>query len=311
MSHHNERSKKPDSNGVTHWLIHQAAHRAPESLSARLEEEWLADLESRSAAFSRLRFAVGCCWATLVIANEYPRNRVTAASTVAAASAVAPASGFITLADRNFRYFSLRSATLFLIAGLHAALFFGLITIVSHTRSAAAPPDLQNQTVAPLPRTKEPPPVLGPEFNDWTIHVPRLVIDASPKIDFDAGVAGDFSDQPGEVNSEPPLPPVTQTHVVQRMAGGPGVGFPDTAEFYPPPAIRAGEEGISTVQVCVDRKGRLTSEPATARGSGSTRLDEAALKLARAGSGHYRAASEDGQPVNSCYAFGVRFQLRK
>jgi hypothetical protein len=45
--------------------------------------------------------------------------------------------------------------------------------------------------------------------------------------------------------------------------------------------------------------------------SGSARLDDAALKLARAGSGHYRATTEDGQPVNSCYPFGVRFQLRK
>jgi hypothetical protein len=122
MSQRNGRSKQADLGGMTHWLIHQAAHRAPETLSARLKEEWLADLESRSAAFSRLRCALGCCWATLVIANESPRSRV-----AAAASAVAPASGFISLTDRNFRYFSLRSATLFLIAGLHAALFFGLI----------------------------------------------------------------------------------------------------------------------------------------------------------------------------------------
>ena len=303
MSQRDERSMQ-DVSGVTHWLIHQAAHRAPNSLSARLEEEWLADLESRSAALSRLRFALGCCWATLVIANEYPRSRV------AAAGAVAPASGFITLTDRNFRYFSLRSATLFLIAGLHGALFFGLITTLSHIQSPAAPPNLQNKTVAPVSRVKESPPVLGSAFNDWTIHVPRPVIGALPKIDF-AGVTGEFSDKPGEVISEPPLPPVAPTHAVQRSAGGPGIGFPETAEFYPPHSIRLGEEGISTVQVCVDRKGRLTSEPSTLKGSGSDRLDEAALRLARAGSGHYRATTEDGQPVNSCYAFGVRFQLRK
>jgi TonB family protein len=311
MSQRNERSKGPDLNSVTHWLIHQAAHRAPETLSSRLEEEWLADLGSRSAALSRLRFAVGCCWAGLVIANEYPRIRASAASPVAAASAVAPAGGFVTLADRNFRYFSLRSATLFLIAGLHAALFFGLITTLSHTRSAAAPPNLQNNAVKPVPPEKEPLPVPGSEFKDWTIHVPKPVIDAPPKMDIDAGVTGELSDQPQQVSPQPPLPPVAPTHVVQRMAGGPGAGFPEAAEFYPSHSIFLGEEGVSTVQVCVDRKGRLTSEPTTARGSGSTRLDEAALRLARAGSGHYRAATEDGQPVNSCYAFGVRFQLRK
>jgi len=304
MSQRDERSMQ-EVRGVTHWLIHQAARRAPNSLSARLEEEWLADLESRSAALSRLRFALGCCWATLVIASEYPRSRV-----AAAAGALAPAGGFITLADRNFRYFSLRSATLFLIAGLHAALFFGLITTLSHIQSPAATPNLQNKTVAPVPRAKEATPVLGLAFNNWTIHVPRPVINALPKIDF-AGVTGEFSDKPGEVISEPPLPPVTRIHAVLRSAGGPGAGFPETAEFYPPHSIRLGEEGISTVQVCVDGKGRLTSEPSTLKGSGSDRLDDAALKLARAGSGHYRATTEDGQPVNSCYAFGVRFQLRK
>jgi hypothetical protein len=108
-----------------HWLIYHAAHRAPESLSSRLEEEWLADLESRSSSWSRLRFALGCCWAILVIVGEYPRSRVPAE--IPAASSAAAAKGFITLADRNFGYFSLRPGTLFLIAGLHAAVFYGLM----------------------------------------------------------------------------------------------------------------------------------------------------------------------------------------
>jgi TonB family protein len=95
------------------------------------------------------------------------------------------------------------------------------------------------------------------------------------------------------------------------LVGGPGTGFPETADFYPSPSISLGEEGMTTVNVCVDRKGRLTSEPTAMKGSGSVRLDEAALKLARAGSGHFRATTEDGQPVNSCYPFAVRFQLKK
>jgi hypothetical protein len=106
---------------MAHWLIYHAAHRAPESLSARLEEEWLADVGSRSSSWSRLRFGLGCCRATLVIVSDYPRSRVPAASSAAAAK------GFITLADRNFGYVSLRPGTLFLIAGLHAAVFYGLM----------------------------------------------------------------------------------------------------------------------------------------------------------------------------------------
>jgi TonB family protein len=303
MSQRNERSTGPNYSGVTHWLIHQAARRAPETLSSRLEEEWLADLDSRFTSFSRLRFALGCCWATLVIVNDCPRSRA------AAASPAAPAGGLVTLIDRNFSYFSLRSATLFLIAGLHAALFFGLITTLSHMRSVAAPPDLQNREVNSVPPEKVPVSFSGTELNHWTIYT-KPVVESPPRLDIEKDVITDPSDKPREVIS-PPLPPDTLTHVIQRLAGGPGSGFPETADFYPSPSIRWGEEGMTTVQVCVDRRGRLTSEPITVKGSGIARLDEAALKLARAGSGHYRATTEDGQPVNACYPFGVRFQLKR
>lgn len=301
MSQRNERSRRPD---LAHWLIHQAARRAPDTLSARLEEEWFADLESRSAVFSRLCLALGCCWATLVIANDNPRVRAPVASPAA------PANGIVTLVERNFGYFSLRSATLFLIAGLHAALFFGLITTLSHTRSpAAAAPNLQNREVTPPPE-KAAFTLDESELNHWRITVPKTVVDPPAQPAVASDVIADVSDQPAEVISQP-VPPETPAHVVRQLAGGPGEGFPETADFYPSLSIHLEEEGLSTVRVCVDRRGRLTSEPTTAKGSGSARLDQAALKLARAGSGHYRASTEDGEPVNSCYAFGVRFQLRK
>lgn len=303
MSQRNERSRQPEFNGVTQWLIHHAARRAPDSLSSRLEEEWLADLESRSLGWSRLRFAAGCCWASLVIVHEFARNRVPATS------ASVSTGGVVTLTDRNFSYFSLRSATLFLIAGLHAALFYGMITTLSHTRgSKPPPPRLVNQVLNPMPR--DPDPLPRSAIEKWTITVPPLdpVAPSLPPIATD--VVADYDAKP-VVHDVLPPPPDTTTHSVSRVAGGPGAGFPETSDYYPAPEIRAGNEGISTVSVCVDPKGRLTSGPTIEKSSGFVRLDEAALRLARAGSGHYRANTEDGQPVNSCYPFGVRFQLRK
>jgi hypothetical protein len=302
MSQRNKRSTQPDLSRVPLWLIHHAAHRAPEALSSRLEEEWLADLESRSSALSRLRFAVGCCWATMVIANDYPRSPVPVASPAAAAR------GFITLVDRNFGYFSLRSATLFLIAGLHAALFYGLITTLSHTHGTIPPSILENQTLKDVPREKVSVPQSLPR--DWTITVPPL----DPKVPPVRFPNDDTATKLGENSGEPYSPaPTTDipAHVIARVAGGPGAGFPDTADFYPSLSIHLGEQGFSTVRVCVDGHGRLTSDPTTVHGSGITRLDEGALRLARAGSGHYRATTEDGQPVNSCYSVGIRFQLKK
>jgi TonB family protein len=302
MSQPNDRSTHSDLAGVTLWLIRHAAHRAPDSLSSRLEEEWLADLECRSSALSRLRFAAGCCWATALIAREYSRSQVPAANSRVSAD------GFVTLTDRNFGYFSLRSATLFLIAGLHATLFYGLITTLAHTRGTIPPSILENQALKDIPRERVSATQTLPR--DWTITVPKPDVEVRPAL----VPSDEVTTKTGERGLEPytpPLPPVIPTHVVARVAGGPGAGFPDTADFYPSSSIRSGEQGLSTVQVCVDHHGRLTSDPTTVEGSGSTRLDQAALKLARAGSGHYRAATEDGQPVASCYPVGVRFQLKK
>ena len=91
--------------------------------------------------------------------------------------------------------------------------------------------------------------------------------------------------------------------------GGPGKGFPNTEDYYPPAARRLNETGTATIRVCVNSMGRLTGEPSVAQSSGSVRLDNGALKLARAGSGHYGATTEDGRAVDSCYPFRITFAL--
>jgi TonB family protein len=73
---------------------------------------------------------------------------------------------------------------------------------------------------------------------------------------------------------------------------------------------RLGEAGVAAVKVCVDGKGRLASAPAIAQSSGISRLDAAALRLAVAGSGHYRASTANGIPVADCFPFRIRFRLQ-
>jgi hypothetical protein len=120
MSSH---APEPKPGGMSTWLIHCAALRAPRRLSSRLEEEWRADLESRRSALSRLRFALGCCWATVVIVREFPQ------AAGAMPSALIATRGFIAPDGKNFAYASLRSSTLFLIVWLHVAVFSGLIEL--------------------------------------------------------------------------------------------------------------------------------------------------------------------------------------
>jgi TonB family protein len=113
-------------------------------------------------------------------------------------------------------------------------------------------------------------------------------------------------------NSAPGQPASSNesTPTVQRVPGGPGQGFPDAAKYYPDAARRRGQTGEPVVRACVDESGRLTEAPVIERSSDIERLDEAALSLAKDGSGHYRPATEDGRPVFSCFTFTVHFVLR-
>jgi biopolymer transport protein ExbD/TolR len=51
-------------------VIQLAARNAPQSLSERLGEEWLADLAQRRGRMSQLSFALGCYWAATVIRHD-------------------------------------------------------------------------------------------------------------------------------------------------------------------------------------------------------------------------------------------------
>jgi TonB family protein len=283
--------------GVSQWLIHHAASRAPESLSQRLEEEWLADLAARPSTMSQLRLAIGCCWATHVIALEHQPLSVPATSSAVEGKFMSA------YAQHDLGYFSRRSSTLFLVASLHAALFYGLVTTLTPHGTVVQTPFQTRWVKNPLPLAL-PPALPQPQLTGTKID--------APKPEFEVPSEPDPSRDVMIYDPEPsrPTPPASPAHVVKQVPGGPGIGFPNADDFYPDLARRMEEQGVATVRVCVDAKGRLTSDPSTLQGTGSSRLDEGALRLARAGSGHYRATTEDGQPVNSCYPFRIRFQLK-
>ena len=60
----------------------------------------------------------------------------------------------------------------------------------------------------------------------------------------------------------------------KRVAGGFGPGFPNTEDYYPSISKQLGEEGATA-------------------------------------SDHYRPDTEDGRPQQSCFAFRIRFQVRR
>lgn len=78
-----------------------------------------------------------------------------------------------------------------------------------------------------------------------------------------------------------------------------------TASVAPPaaPAGTASAPGAAQIRVCVDAGGSLTAAPTLTRSSGDAGFDQAALQVARSGSGSYRAA---GSPAAPCLQLTLR-----
>ncbi len=285
---------------LTHWLIHHAARRAPPDLSERLEEEWRADLAVRSSTSSCLRFALGCCWATRVIAREH-----SPASIPLASAAMGPKVALGYVRDES-GIFARRSITFFLVVGLHIALFYGLMTGLAFRIIKVMPTSFQTRLVQP-PQERTLPPIPPPQLTKSRIEIPPPYF---PPVEGPIENGGIVAEPHSTPSFRPEMPPAIPPHEVIRVQGGPGSGFPNTDDYYPSIAKRMEEQGVTTIRVCVGANGRLISDPTIAQTSGSPRLDDGALLLAKAGSGHYRAATEDGRAVNSCYSFRVRFALR-
>jgi TonB family protein len=286
-------------NDLAHRLIRRAARSAPPALAARLEEEWSADLAARTGTLSRLRLAIGCWWATGVITRDF------AVPQVAASSAGGAARTLLAETHYDFPLLSRRTVTFVVIVGVHLlliyALFFGFAQHVPQT-----PLIVTNGSVITETRPEHPAPPLIPVIvKSLTTGRIDLVIPEPTNFeipDDPTGLKG--KDGPPVIVDPPPPPPV-----IHRLLGGPGKGFPNTDDFYPSAARRLAETGSTTVQVCVDSQGRLAGDPVVTQSSGIHRLDEGALNLARAGSGHYRPTTENGQPVSYCYPYRITFRL--
>lgn len=286
-------------NEAAQRLIQHAARHAPPLLAERLEEEWLADLTTRRGPTSRLLFALGCCWATQTIAREH-------SALVASTARAATGSTTMTAhAQSNLTFIPRRTTVLIAIVGIHVALIYAFATGLA-TRLIPVPQLPFTVDFLRDPPAKAIPPPLPPV----TFVPPRINLGPDPEIKVTVDPGDSIHDPPPDPprtgpTTQPPRPPA-----VKRVAGGPGKGFPDSDDYYPPAARRLNEQGSAAVRVCVDPSGRLTAEPTVTQSSGSTRLDEGAIKLARAGSGHYRPTTENGVPVSSCYGYLIRFDLR-
>jgi periplasmic protein TonB len=204
--------------------------------------------------------------------------------------------------DTNF--FTGRSVVLAIIVGLHVFIGWALATGLARKAIEVLAPPIQTDIVQEVEKKDQPPPPPPPEMQKPPVEVPP------PDVTIDMPVENTQTTAISNVTTKHTEAPPPVAKATSRTPPGPGKGFPNTEDYYPGASRRLEEQGIVVLNVCVDQSGKLTQEPTVDKSSGSPRLDEGGLKLAKAGSGHYKPGTEDGKPISGCGKFGIRFQLK-
>ena len=195
-----------------------------------------------------------------------------------------------------------RGVVLLAIIGLHIFIAWALATGLARRALEVIAPPIQTDIVEEVKTQKEPPPPPPPEFQKPPVEVPP------PDVTIDMPVEAPATSAITAVAATPhaPAPPA---HVGSHKAPTVAKNFPASEEYYPAASKRLNEEGAPTVHVCVGANSKLTAAPTIAQSSGSPRLDEGALNLAKAG--RYVAGMDDGKPIDACFDFRIKFQMTK
>src|SRR5215475_8977833 len=205
----------------------------------------------------------------------------------------------MTVYVHDTQFFTRRGAVFAVIVGLHVFIGWALATgLARHVLEVIAPP-IQTDIVEEVKQEKEPPPPPPPDFQKPPVEVPPPDV----TIQMPAEAPATTAITAVAATPHPPAPPVHATPGTNPKLGP---HFPNTEDYYPAASKRLGEEGSPTVKVCVGADGKLSAAPTVAQSSGSARLDEGAVALAKAG--RYIAGTEDGKPVNKCFDFRIKFQ---
>ncbi|MBV8783317.1 MAG: TonB family protein [Gammaproteobacteria bacterium] len=204
--------------------------------------------------------------------------------------------------EQDSGFFTRRGAVVGVILALHVFIAWALATgLASRALEAIAPPI---QTVIETETHKEapPPPPPPPQFERPPVEIPPtdtiVELPAAPA----ATAITNVTTRPQAPAAPRPASNGTPPH--------PAKNFPATEDYYPAASKRLNEEGSSVVRACVAPSGKLSEPPTIQTSSGSARLDEGALNLAKAG--RYVAGTEDGKtPIQACFSFRITFKMQK
>lgn len=186
----------------------------------------------------------------------------------------------------------------------HLLLLYGLVSGLARKVIEVVAAPLVTDMIEEVKPEDKPPPPPPPQMERPPVQVPPPDISIDIPMETNTTAISNVTDRP--------VPPPAPVAVVERKAVRVAAKLdlrrsPSTDEFYPASARRAEIQGVTTVRMCVGVDGRMSQEPTVANGSGNSSLDEAALKWSRRA--RWSPGTEDGNPIESCASFNVRFKL--
>ncbi len=198
-------------------------------------------------------------------------------------------------------YNSRRTVVFLAIVAVHVLLIWAFASGLATKAVELIAPPIDTTIIEEEKSVDEPPPPPPPDLERPPVQV------VPPEISIT--VAADAPPPPiANVTTTPPPPrpiappaPVART-VMSRVSG------PSTDEYYPSISRSAGEEGRPVIKVCLAVNGKMESA-VIAESSGFSRLDEAAVRVAKAS--RWKAPTEGGKAVAGCANLPIRFTLKK
>src|SRR4029077_19183436 len=205
--------------------------------------------------------------------------------------------------EEDSGFFTRRGIVVAAILALHVFIAWALATGLARRAIEIIAPPIQTVIETETHKEAPPPPPPPPTFERPPVEIPPTdTIVEMPVAQVTTAISNTTTQH---VAPAAPKPPGTKSN--PKL----GKGFPNSEDYYPPASKRLGEEGSPTVHICITAAGKLAEPPTILQSSGSQRLDEGALNLAKAGARYISPAMEDGKPVDGCVDFRVKFQMTK
>lgn len=206
--------------------------------------------------------------------------------------------------QHDSQFFSRRIIVFFVAVAVQVLIFVLLSEgFAQRVMNVIAPP-IQTNIVQEVQKQNQPPPPPPPKMEHPPVEVPPPEVTINVPTETNSTAITNVTTH----HVVAPPPHVAPAHRVVRVdASLDQRHSPSTDDYYPPVSRRLEEQGTTVVHVCASPEGGVAGLPTVAKSSGSSRLDQAAVKWAS--HARFVPGTADGKPVQSCLFFKVKFVL--